>query len=239
MAITFVAKTDKEFDGTGNPAWNVPTGTANGDYMINIVPYKSNSGTNTWTPPTGWTKQYEDQTDNLNSIVIFDRVANNEPASYTFTQSGASLELYGGIVTFRGADATAPFLAASTRNTGTGTSLTANGPSWSPAADAISVIVVKHRTTASVPTWPSGWSSSTNGGFEGDDTSVGGNEFSKFAVNLTTNSGVTSLASQSITYGTSETWVTVQIALKVAGAAVTLPPHPTVVDFAVTRAASW
>lgn len=224
MAITFVAKADKEFDGTTNPVFNVPTGTQDGDLMVFLAPFKSNSGSMTWTQ-SSWVKQYDDQTDNLNSIEIFTRVASSEPASYTFTTSGASIEMYGGIVTFRGADTTTPFLAASTRNTGTGTSLTANSPSWATASDAVSIILVKHRTTASTPTWPTGWSSSSNGGFEGDDTSVGGNEFSKVAVNLTTNSAVTSLPSQSITYGTSETWVTVQIALKVASADQPRPYH--------------
>jgi hypothetical protein len=75
---------------------NVPSSTDNGDLMILSV--ISNSGSNTWTTPSGWTVWRS----NFNGRAIYYRTASSEPASYTITQSNSATSS-GYILSYRNA----------------------------------------------------------------------------------------------------------------------------------------
>lgn len=78
-------------------AINKPAGAAVGDTLVAIV---ASSGADTWTPPSGWTKVY-DQAAAPGISVVMRTVDGSEGASFTFTCS-TSRTLLGQILLIKG-----------------------------------------------------------------------------------------------------------------------------------------
>lgn len=94
--------------GSSNSWWgpvtiSVPAGTQNGDLMLAYIATQSTDGS--WvTAPAGW-RQVIKTFNSVQGSQLFWRVANNEPTSYTWSNTSYP---QGVIRTYRGADATAP-----------------------------------------------------------------------------------------------------------------------------------
>jgi len=134
---------------------NVPAGTTAGDVMVAAIavrPY-----TIAITPPAGWTSlnRVDQAAGNSNSQEIFYRVATaGEPASYTWTFSGAIGGAAGGIASYSGVDAAAPIDVYGGNATPYGTSHTAS--SITTTADNAMVISTHSFSSAESWTPPSG-----------------------------------------------------------------------------------
>lgn len=103
---------------------NAPAGLQANDYMIFVC---TNTGTATITPPAGWTRRTTPV--NLNSgaatVAAYWKFAtSSEPASYTFTLSGASGAV-ASIAAYSGVDIISP-------NAGTGTTTSSGASSGTP-----------------------------------------------------------------------------------------------------------
>jgi hypothetical protein len=130
--ITFVASTTQVNGAAGTSlVTNVPAGVRDGDLLIAVIGFQ-NSTTGTWTPPAGWTSVIENQlasssgvADTAPRVSVFLRVADNEPASYTWTAS-TSDGLSGFCLAYRGEDLTTPQDA--TRTVAIGAALGAPNP---------------------------------------------------------------------------------------------------------------
>ncbi|TMC36976.1 MAG: glycosyltransferase family 2 protein, partial [Chloroflexi bacterium] len=89
---------------------NVPTGVQNGDVMIAVV----STSANTVSTPSGWNTLARSAT-----MATFYRVASSEPASYSFTDGGASTNWAGIIDAYSGVDTSAVPDVSATLATGT------------------------------------------------------------------------------------------------------------------------
>jgi len=94
---------------------NVPTGVQNGDVMIAVV----STSANTVSTPSGWNTLARSAT-----MATFYRVASSEPASYSFTDGGASTNWAGIIDAYSGVDTSAVPDVSATLATGTTAAVT-------------------------------------------------------------------------------------------------------------------
>lgn len=112
----------------GNQVCNVPAGVQNGDFLVGFV-YKAQDSVHTLTAPGGWTNWTAVNLTEINSSV-WHRVANSEPANYTWTVSATGI--WGVcIMAFRGVDQESPFTNLNTSNA------TTTNPISTPSLDAI------------------------------------------------------------------------------------------------------
>ncbi len=100
-----------------------PTGTVAGDVMVAAIAVRPNTATIT-PPASGWTlvRRVDNSASVTNSLAIYTRVAGvGEPASHTWTFS-SSTGSAGGIMSFRGVDATTPVDVENGQSTANGLS---------------------------------------------------------------------------------------------------------------------
>jgi len=129
---------------------NLPAGTASGDVLVAAIAVKPSSVT--ITPPAGWTSinRVGQSAGDSNSQEIFYHVASaSEPASYSWTFSAPPVSAAGGIVSYRGADTTAPVDVYSGNVTPSGTSHTATGVTTTAAND----MIISSHSFSSSETW--------------------------------------------------------------------------------------
>jgi MSHA biogenesis protein MshQ len=129
---------------------NVPAGTTAGDVMIAAVAVLPSAVT--ITPPAGWTSLNRvDQTaGNSNSQEIFYRIATAaEPASYTWTFSGAIGGAAGGMLSYSGVDTTGPVDVYGGNPTPSSTSHTAS----SVTTTVDNAMVISSHSFSSAETW--------------------------------------------------------------------------------------
>lgn len=84
MAISYIATASVENVSSGSSIISVPTGTSNGHVMVAFVAVNN---TTTTTTPSGWTL-IDTQVNGdgfTGRTSMYYRVANSEPANYTFT----------------------------------------------------------------------------------------------------------------------------------------------------------
>jgi hypothetical protein len=107
-----------------------PPGTSPGDVLVAQVSNKG-GGTAALTPPAGWTSirrdtvQRSDAVPQVTTALFWRAAVAGEPSSATFTLN-ASVDMVGGIATYRGVSTVDPVNASQVR---TGTSATATTPS--------------------------------------------------------------------------------------------------------------
>jgi len=108
---------------------DVPTGTQDGDLLIAAVIITDDAPDVSWdTVPSGWTLYVDDQAtggapSSPPKLYIWYRIADSEPASYTWTGDDIDAGYMGAMLGYRGVDNSTPFDATRTIATGTGTSL--------------------------------------------------------------------------------------------------------------------
>lgn len=117
------------FSSSGAPTviLNKPTGTVEGSTLVAAIHLSGTIAGDSFSAPDGtWTKLYEAAGSNVTAL--FYKVAgNSEPASYTFTCSGASVGQRRGVMSrLGGAHATSPNGGVSTSGAGTSTSPVGN-----------------------------------------------------------------------------------------------------------------
>lgn len=86
-AVQLVGSSSSDLSAPSSSATaNVPAGTNDGDLMVAQVLHRNISGP---TVPSGWTLLRQDKTDGFDQWqVIYTRVADDEPASYTWSNGG-------------------------------------------------------------------------------------------------------------------------------------------------------
>lgn len=129
---------------------NVPAGTATGDVMIASVAVLPPAVT--IIPPAGWTSlnRVDQSAGNASTQEIFYRVAGgSEPASYTWTFSGAIGGAAGGILDYSGVDTTSPIDVYGGNPTPSSTSHTAS--SLTTTVD--NAMVISTHSFSSSETW--------------------------------------------------------------------------------------
>lgn len=102
MAISYIATASVKNASSGSSIISVPTGTSNGHVMVAFVVVNN---TTTTTTPSGWTL-IDTQVNGVGftgRTSMYYRVANSEPANYTFTHSSTQRNA-GWIATFSGVD---------------------------------------------------------------------------------------------------------------------------------------
>lgn len=141
----------------------VPTGVQNGDLLL--VGVHQDSGTETaLTPPTGWTKRNFWSLTGGHGLHVYWRVANSEPASYTWTDSVAAVAF---CLAIRGQDSTTPFDVADGAPAQANSSSIATNSITTQTAGALLVgIAVQNHGAATSFTPPSGFT-------EQSDASIG------------------------------------------------------------------
>ena len=113
MAISFVAAATASSVGSGTSITvDKPTGTADDDLVAVIVANINNA---TYSTLSGWVKEAETSTPDNISLAVFTKIADSEPSSWTFTQSGTGWWGWASLA-FRGVDTTDPVADASTGN---------------------------------------------------------------------------------------------------------------------------
>jgi hypothetical protein len=227
-AVTTVgSNTNNGLLGSGsNMVINKVSGVQTDDLMIVTTGFNGAGVSGpTWTLPSGWTQYHQNAQNSINSTLFYKIAGGSEPSSYTFnpTQSG-SIDGAWGMIAIRGADTSTPLLGVSAdfQNSGGTSSFTANSVSWAGAANAVSLIHATYQTGTTTVTWPSGWNVSPDG-FAADDTGIGGGQAVIVGGNLTIQSGVTSLASKTVTLGANRIGNANQYAIKTAGSAPAAP----------------
>lgn len=140
MALTYVggASNSNANGGTASSlVVNVPAGVVDGDFML-TVGHKNPTTSATITTPSGWTVfQGPDANAGITCFAYF-RTASSEPASYTWTQAGATpAAIYGvGTFAFRGYDPT-NIIGDASVSTAYTTAQTTTAPSVSPAQNSM------------------------------------------------------------------------------------------------------
>ncbi len=130
---------------------NVPPGTTTDDVMVAVIAYRDNTAV-TITPPAGWVSQSRiaQGAGNANVQEVFTRIATGaEPASYTWTFSGAITGAAGGIASYSGVDTSAAVDVIGGNVTANGTSHTANSVSTTVA----DTMVISSHSYSSAETW--------------------------------------------------------------------------------------
>jgi hypothetical protein len=125
-----------------NVTVNVPAGTVNGDVMVAVITQSGGNGVQTGgliNEPSGWTFIREDSIldgpsgteARLHTMI---RVANSEPASYTFTTGNVNDDLLGAILSYSGVD---------TVNSRDVAALGATGTSANPLSPAVTTVTAR------------------------------------------------------------------------------------------------
>lgn len=161
--ISFVAATSASVSSGTSLTINVPTGTVNPNVMVASIAVRGPS-TSTITAPAGWTFVRTDTTTTgiTENLATYWKVAENEPASYTWTFSGSTTGAVGGILTFSGVD-NGSVIDVSGGQTVTGT---ANQSAFNVAAPSITTtadntMLVTAHAVASSGTSGSAWTPPT------------------------------------------------------------------------------
>lgn len=160
MAVAFVqSATAVTSTAATSLACNVPTGTANGNVMVALVVSSTSS---TVTPPAGWTRMAGFPVTNTCTLDGFTRVANTEPASYTWNFS-ASVKICIGVLSYSGvANATPVDKSAASTDTTLATSHT--GPSiTTTVANDWNLAVYADSSVLAASTWSTPTGLSTRG----------------------------------------------------------------------------
>lgn len=129
---------------------NVPGGTLQNDVMIASVGVRPSS--TTITAPAGWTlvRRIDNGAANTNSLAVYRKVAGaSEPASYTWSFSGATLAV-GGIQSFLNIDTTNPI---DVESTGQATPSATTHATQSVTTTVDNAIIVTSHSYASSRTW--------------------------------------------------------------------------------------
>lgn len=214
MAITVVGTNSSggSVSGGVSTTISVPTGATTSDFLLLVSGV--NGGT-TYTGPTGgWTTVTDTAIGGMAFAFSYMYLTGAPAASYSFSWSA----FYDGgwaLMALRGVDSATPVLGHTEHaDSGGATTATVSAVTWAGAADAVSLIAETHQgsTYSTSVTYPGSWTSQ----FASGD---GATEASSAATNLTTQSAVTTLGSQSLTYPTAQLNYTTQIALKVSGGA--------------------
>lgn len=241
MAIAFRAAAFGDFEAaTASPTVSKPTGTADGDWLC---AFTATDTVHTITTPAGWTfiATLDQSTDT--SLSAFYKIASGEGASYTFTNLFGTTEV-GTIcvMAYSGVDGTTPLDGVTPT---TLASAAANGQTWpsiTPVTSGAAVVGVGGSDPSSSARAAT-VSGSPTGQTERVDHLETPNGINGWVYALDkVFAGAPSATALAITCdgGGSNTMVKFSIALRPAGAgATTTPPLPTVVDFAVPRAASY
>lgn len=136
-AISYVGIGSKA-NTTSSTTITIPRSTSvvAGDFMIAQVALRPNSPT--ITPPSGWTfiRRDNSSTNRITTALYYKFATASEPTSYTWTFS-TSLITSGGIVAYRGVDATTPIDVHSGRVNASGCTLTANSVTTTQANDML------------------------------------------------------------------------------------------------------
>lgn len=129
-SITFVAGNgNANAGGTTSLAITKPRGLAAGDVMVATV---GASGTGALSAPSGWTQIADTTTQTALRQTSYYRVAgSSEPASYTFSL-GSSRTASGGIVAYRGVNATTPIDASASATGAAGNGVAPSVPTTAP-----------------------------------------------------------------------------------------------------------
>lgn len=101
--ITVVGATSAGGDST-SLAISKPSGTAEGDYLVASIAFDREGGTPTITPPSGWTA-IQSEYSSASLWTGYKLAGASEGSSYTWSFSGDSRAIAGGIVTIRGVNA--------------------------------------------------------------------------------------------------------------------------------------
>lgn len=176
-----------------------PAGSTSGDWHIFVGGF--NGATPTWAIPTGWTNFHQNAVNGEPLFVAYGPDDANTSYSFTPTQGG-SIDGGWGIITVRGLDATTPVLGVSADGAdgGNATSHTVGGVSWTPAANAVSLIIFTWQAGDTTITWGTGWTQEWKfGDGTGANGLTGAFEVTAIASNWTINTSVTSLPSHTFT----------------------------------------
>lgn len=127
---------------TTTRAGTVPAGTQAGDVMVAFVGNYYNISSPTITPPSGWTQQGATQNPGSTNrtVAMYTRVAGaSEPASYTWTFSGATINSVT-IISLRHVSNSTPVNTAATFNVAAGTAVTNVSMSMTPSSPNCAVV---------------------------------------------------------------------------------------------------
>jgi hypothetical protein len=168
MTLTYVggATASNSNGGTASSlVVNVPAGTQDGDFMI-TVGHKNPTTSATITTPSGWSVFEGPDANSGITCFAYIRTASSEPASYTWTQTGATPSaIYGvGTFSFRGYDPS-NIIGTAAVSTAYTTAQTTTAPSLSP--DQRSMIFTYRGSSWSGTTEPT--MSTTNAGTKAAD----------------------------------------------------------------------
>jgi hypothetical protein len=204
-------------NGAGSSTLTIgqPAGTSSGDVMVaHVIVQKAG---NTITPPTGWSQVLRLDTSSAISTATYVKVASSsEPATYMWSFSAVG-EASGGIASYIGVNTTAPVDASHAQYNASTSNVDNSGLVTTAANDmlvyAVGVIV---QTTVNVPSgftevWRTGSRSSTT---------------SEMSQEISASTGTTSTIHGTLNGGANSN-ITMLIALKPAGAAVTPTPTST------------
>jgi len=124
---------------------NTPAGVIDGDVMLTVVVWRSNSAT--LTAPGGWTEVLTDpHSGGALTLSIWRRVASSEPASYTWSISSAfNITISCGA--WSGRDTTTPVNASGSQENASSTNITA--PSITTNMDGCDIVYAGCRQGAS------------------------------------------------------------------------------------------
>lgn len=136
---------------------NRPSGVVSGDLMVATV---GSSGSVTFTPPTGWTVLYQEESTSGNyfsAAVMYRRAGASEPGSWTGTETGTYPFTHARVsdaVAYRNVNATTPFITNSGRQIGAASSLaTPSATNTNSRAWRLSVFMAQSNAPASSNNW--------------------------------------------------------------------------------------
>jgi hypothetical protein len=194
------------FTGTGTFVIGVPPSTVNGDLLIACI---NTAGLETVTDPAGWTRilrTVSGGTQQDNQQITYWRIANNEPANYTWLQSVNQIS--GFIWRITGADPVNP-INASSGNFGTGETVTALSISPTLAGTLLLYIAGDNSNLAQITAW-----NTPTGFFERSYITGGGDQQTKAATLLSLAAGPTRNVTSTATGGSVDHWTAQLIAIK-------------------------
>jgi len=110
IAFRGAASTVSGTSGSNSLVVNVPAGVVNGDFMIAAISIRdTGSGATMGTPAAGWTLLRPMMNGTWSYLYMYTRVANAEPASYTWSFT-AKTRSEAGIVAYSGVDTASPVI---------------------------------------------------------------------------------------------------------------------------------
>lgn len=159
MSVTFVAgvaANDGQSSSTSTAAFTVPSSATAHVADTAIVVLQTNSGTATFTPPSGWTALSGSSPDNTSNnnvtqVYVKDLVSGDLGASASFTVSSTPTRFIGSMLIFRGTTAASLTIAYASRSTAS-TSITSPTITTSGANTEIVEVWCAHTASTSAAT---------------------------------------------------------------------------------------